>query len=101
MLGALTSRTNSFRHRIWEFISISRVDIVDSLGSSIRYEIKDGVVIKVIALFNKYLNRGWMTNITRYHYDSVLYNKLVFPLIRINLIVQSDFFNFFENLCFS
>ena len=78
-LGALTSKPGAYQGRIWELEQIQSIDVLDSLGSNISVNLKGGEVLKIIPCFNDQINEEWISDKTRFYYDSLSVERLLFP----------------------
>jgi NADH-quinone oxidoreductase chain G len=81
-VGALTSKPYAFRARPWDLQSMDSVDILDSLGSYIRIDVKGNEVMRVLPRRNDLLNEEWITDKIRFFYEGTQINRLIFPLVR-------------------
>jgi NADH-quinone oxidoreductase subunit G len=102
-VGALTSMPYAFKLRSWETLFYINIDFLDSLASSIRLHIYGNILVRVLPLLNESLNEEWITNRTRFSYDSLLINRIYYPKIKIqnkfivmswDFIIQLLFFKF-------
>jgi NADH dehydrogenase/NADH:ubiquinone oxidoreductase subunit G len=101
-VGALTSKPFSFSARPWELNNLETVDILDSIGSSIRIDYFNNKIYRILPIYDKYINEDWITNKIRFCYDSQKIQRLVFPLMKlkdnyINLNWLDAFSIFFFN----
>ena len=55
-VGALTSMPFAFTARPWELTSIESIDILDSLGSSIRIDVLNNNVMRILPKLDEYVN---------------------------------------------
>jgi len=78
-VGALTSMPYAFTARAWELNSIESIDVLDSLASSIRVEVVNNTIKRILPLLNEQINEEWITNNARFYYDSLLYQRLNYP----------------------
>jgi NADH-quinone oxidoreductase subunit G len=81
-VGALTSMPYAFKVRNWELIYYSNIDFLDSLASSIRLHIYSNKIIRILPLLDDNLNEEWITNKTRFSYDSLIFNRINYPKIK-------------------
>lgn len=81
-VGASTSMPYAFKVRSWEIIYYSNIDFLDSLASSIRLHIYSNKIIRVLPLLDENLNEEWISNKTRFAYDSLLLNRISYPKIK-------------------
>jgi len=70
-VGALTSKPYAFLARPWEVKSIETVDILDSVGSSIKINFKETEILRVLPLPVDDLNEEWISDKTRFFFDSL------------------------------
>lgn len=94
-VGALTSKPYAFSSRPWELNSIESIDILDSMCSDIRLDYLNNKLMRILPIYNKNFNEDWVTNKIRFVYDSNLYQRLQFPLIRSNGVVNISWVNAF------
>lgn len=55
-VGALTSMPYAFTARSWELSSIETIDILDSIASSIRMDIANNKVMRILPILDENLN---------------------------------------------
>ena len=82
-VGALTSKPYAFRARPWELSHVESIDVLDSLGSSLRLDLKGNQVMRILPRINDDLNEEWITDKVRYSYDSYSLQRLTSPSISI------------------
>lgn len=83
-VGALTSKPYSFTNRPWELRSVESLDLMDSFASSIRADCYGSSIVRLLPKTDDSLNEEWLTNKSRYCYDGLNYQRLSFPMIRLN-----------------
>nr|YP_010394521.1 NADH dehydrogenase subunit 11 [Phytophthora pluvialis]UXG56157.1 NADH dehydrogenase subunit 11 [Phytophthora pluvialis]DAZ88568.1 TPA_asm: NADH dehydrogenase subunit 11 [Phytophthora pluvialis]DAZ88958.1 TPA_asm: NADH dehydrogenase subunit 11 [Phytophthora pluvialis] len=83
-VGALTSKPYTFKARSWELKKKSGIDILDSLGSNITFDIFNNEIIRILPQTNFNINKEWISNKTRYFFDSLKYQRLQEPLFKDN-----------------
>lgn len=83
-VGALTSMPYSFSARPWELNSVESIDVLDAMGSSIRVDVANNTVIRIIPTLMESINEDWITNKTRYAFDSLNIQRILTPKIRIH-----------------
>lgn len=81
-VGALTSKPYSFKGRPWELRSVQSVDILDSMCSSIRIDIRGSEILRILPLMDTFANEEWISDKTRYFYDGIKRQRLFFPLFK-------------------
>jgi NADH-quinone oxidoreductase chain G len=82
-VGALTSKPYAFRARPWEAKAIFSIDIFDSVCSSIRLDVFNNKVLRILPISNSFINEDWITNKIRFCYDSFSIQRLSSPLYKI------------------
>lgn len=82
-VGALTSMPYSFIARSWELVSVMSIDIFDSISASIRLDTIGNSVVRIVPFLDEVINEEWITNKTRFIYDSFTINRIVLPNLRI------------------
>ena len=81
-VGALTSKPYAFKARLWELKKKEGVDILDSIGSNIKIDIFNNEIIRILPKTNFEINKEWISNKTRYFFDSLKYQRLKYPLLK-------------------
>jgi len=81
-VGALTSRPYAFRARPWELNKTESIDVMDALGSAIRVDSRDGVVLRVLPRINDAINEEWISDKTRFVWDGLRTQRLDTPFVR-------------------
>merc|ERR1712149_38917 len=78
-VGALTSKPYSFRGRSWELTNYRTIDILDGLGSNIMVSTKGSEVMRILPNINEKINMEWISDKTRFFYDSFDYLRIKKP----------------------
>ena len=78
-LGALTSKPAAYQGRTWELEQIKSIDVLDGLGSNVSLNLKGNEVLRIIPCFNEDINEEWISDKTRFYYDSLNIQRLLFP----------------------
>lgn len=78
----------SFQSRPWELKTYYSIDILDSIMSSLRVDVVNNKVIRILPCLNELINEEWITNKARFSYDSLLIQKLQQPMF----ILHGSFF---------
>ena len=81
-VGALTSKPYAFKARSWELKKKEGVDILDSIGSNIQINIFNNEIVRILPKTNSNINKDWITNKTRYFFDSLKYQRIKYPLLK-------------------
>nr|CAG4717836.1 unnamed protein product [Naegleria fowleri] len=80
-VGALTSKPFAFTARPWDLKSIESIDVLDSLNSSIRIDIKGNRIFRILPRSNEYINEDWISDITRFSYESLQSFRIKYPYL--------------------
>lgn len=83
-VGALTSKPYAFKARSWELKKKEGVDILDSIGSNIKIDIFNQEIVRILPKTNFNINKEWISNKTRFFFDSLKYQRLQYPLLKDN-----------------
>lgn len=78
-VGALTSKPYSFKGRSWELTNYNSIDILDGLGSNIILSVKGSEVMRILPSINESINMEWISDKTRFFYDSFDYLRIKKP----------------------
>jgi len=82
-VGALTSMPYAFNARSWELQKFKSVDILDALGSSIRVDVANNQVMRILPVLDEAINEEWLTNKARFSYDALSVQRVCYPQIRL------------------
>lgn len=96
-VGALTSKPFTFKARPWELTHINSIDIIDPLGTNIVIDIRGLELLRILPRFNPLLNDEWIDDRTRFFYDGITTNRLLYPYIKFpleNLFCTNAVFKF-------
>jgi NADH-quinone oxidoreductase chain G len=83
-VGALTSKPYAFKARSWELKKKEGIDILDGIGSNITVDIFNNEIVRILPKTNFDINKEWISNKTRYFFDSLKYQRLQYPLLKDN-----------------
>jgi NADH-quinone oxidoreductase chain G len=92
-VGALTSKPYAFTARPWDLKSIESIDVLDSLHSNIRVDIKGSRILRILPKINEQLNENWISDYTRFSYESVQGFRIKYPYLSLN----KSFFGFTDS----
>ena len=81
-VGALTSKSFMFKARSWELKKKEGVDLMDSSCSNIRVDIFNNEIIRILPKINFNINNEWISNKTRFFFDSIKYQRIEYPLYK-------------------
>lgn len=96
-VGALTSKTYAFKARPWELRSITSIDIFDSFATPIEISFKNNEIYRIFPVKNFEVNSIWISDRTRFSFDSFNLQRLEDPLIKKgNQFIKTTWLNAFE-----
>ena len=75
-VGALTSKPYSFKGRSWELTNYRTIDILDSINSDIIVSLKGSQVLRILPCFTSQNISEWISDKTRFFYDSFDYFRI-------------------------
>lgn len=81
-VGALTSKPFTFRARSWELRKKEGIDVLDSIGSNIKIDIFNNEIVRILPKTNFNINKEWISNKTRFFFDSLKYQRIKYPLLK-------------------
>ena len=81
-VGALTSKPYAFEARPWELKKTMGVDVMDALGTNIRFDSRGREVLRVLPRVNDDVNEEWAHDKTRYAVDGLMKRRLDRPYVR-------------------
>ena len=70
-VGALTSKTYSFKARPWELKSVEAIDLTDGLGCNIYIGFKETEIVRILPKINVTLNGSFISDKTRFFFDAL------------------------------
>lgn len=76
--------TFSYKTRVWKLINIRSIDILDSISASIRIDVHNNKIMRIVPSLDGLVNEEWITNKTRYSYDSLNIQRIYNPKISFN-----------------
>jgi len=83
-VGALTSKPYAFVARPWEIKSVETIDVTDSIGSNIKINFKETEILRVLPSVNDSLNEEWISDKTRFFFDSLKTQRIGQPFLKNN-----------------
>jgi NADH-quinone oxidoreductase chain G len=81
-VGALTSKAFTFKARSWELKKKEGIDILDGIGSNIKVDIFNNEIVRILPKTNFNINKEWISNKTRFFFDSLKYQRIKYPLLK-------------------
>lgn len=82
LIGALTSKPYAFTARSWELKNVESIDLFDSSCSNIKIDIRGSEIMRILPINNEYVNEEWISDKTRFAYDSLKRWRFTTPLIK-------------------
>ena len=93
LIGALTAKPYAFTIRPWELQNVETIDIFDSLCSNIRIDFKSSDIIRILPINNEFINDEWISDKTRFGYDSLKRWRFIYPMYKNNDIFYQTSWN--------
>src|SRR3569832_2097213 len=81
-VGALLQKPQSFETRPWELKRVNGIDVMDAVGSNIRFDVRQRQVMRILPRINEDVNEEWISDKTRHHVDALVRNRLDRPWVR-------------------
>lgn len=81
-VGALTSKPFTFKARSWELKKKEGIDVLDAIGSNIKIDIFNNEIVRIMPKTNFNINKEWISNKTRFFFDSLKYQRIEYPLFK-------------------
>jgi NADH-quinone oxidoreductase subunit G len=81
-VGALLQRPQLFEQRPWELRRVPGIDVMDAVGSNIRFDVRQRQVMRILPRVNDDVNEEWISDKTRHHVDALVRNRLDRPWVR-------------------
>jgi len=63
-----------------ELASTESIDVLDSLGSNIRVDIKGSEIVRILPKRNDLINEDWITDSVRYSFDGLKNQRFSYPM---------------------
>ena len=83
-VGALTSKPYAFEARPWELKKTLGIDVMDAVGSNVRFDSRGREVMRVLPRVNDDVNEEWISDKTRHAVDGLTKRRLDKPYVRRN-----------------
>jgi len=80
-VGALTSRPYAYEARPWELKKTLGIDVMDAVGTNIRFDSRGREVLRVLPRVNDDVNEEWAHDKTRYAVDGLMRRRLDKPYV--------------------
>jgi len=81
-VGALLQKPQAFESRPWELRRVPGIDVMDAVGSNIRFDVRQRQVMRILPRVNDDVNEEWISDKTRHHADALVRNRLDRPWVR-------------------
>ncbi|MGZ8999080.1 MAG: NADH-quinone oxidoreductase subunit NuoG, partial [Allosphingosinicella sp.] len=81
-VGALVSKPYSFEARPWELRKVPGIDVMDAVGTNVRFDSRQREVMRALPRLNEDVNEEWAHDKTRHAVDGLLRNRLDRPWLR-------------------
>ncbi|HET7605134.1 MAG TPA: NADH-quinone oxidoreductase subunit NuoG [Sphingomicrobium sp.] len=81
-VGALLQKPHAFEFRPWELRRVPGIDVMDAVGSNIRFDVRQRQVMRILPRINEDVNEEWIHDKTRHHVDALVRNRLDRPWVR-------------------
>ena len=75
-VGALTSKPYAYIARPWELKKTESIDLMDAVGSNVRFDTKADKIMRVLPVINESINEEWISDKARFAYDGLLSQRL-------------------------
>lgn len=91
-VGALTNKNFALNYRSWDSFYVDSIDIMDTFLSSIRIYTDNLKIKRILSNYNNNFDAYWISDKSRYFFDSLKIQRLTFPLIlkKNNLITNNN-----------
>src|SRR3546814_15757825 len=70
-VGALTSKPYAFEARPWELVKTPGIDVMDAVGTNVRFDSRGRQVLRVLPRMNEDVNEEWAHDKTRHAIDGL------------------------------
>jgi NADH-quinone oxidoreductase subunit G len=81
-VGALTSKPYAFEARPWELKKTNAIDVMDALGTNIRFDSRGRQILRALPRINDDVNEEWASDKTRHAVDGLIRKRLDKPYVR-------------------
>src|SRR3546814_819792 len=82
-VGALTSKPYAFEARPWELTKTPGIDVMDAVGTNVRFDARGRQVLRVLPRINEDVNEEWAHDKTRHADDGLVRSRLDQPYVRV------------------
>ncbi|APG62593.1 NADH-quinone oxidoreductase subunit G [Sphingorhabdus lutea] len=81
-VGALTSKPYAFEARPWELKKTLGIDVMDAVGTNVRFDARGREVLRILPRMNDDVNEEWANDKTRHVVDGLTKRRLDAPYVR-------------------
>ncbi len=81
-VGALTSKPYAFEARPWELKKTLGIDVMDAVGTNVRFDARGREVLRILPRVNDDVNEEWASDKTRHAVDGLTHRRLDRPWVR-------------------
>ncbi len=82
-VGALTSKPYAFESRPWELVKTNGIDVMDAVGSNVRYDARGQQILRVLPRVNDDVNEEWISDKSRYGPLGLMKRRLDAPYAKV------------------
>lgn len=82
-MGALTSKPYSYNFRPWELEKFTFYDFLNSTLSTIKVEIHNNNINRILPVYDKNLSENYITNKVRFFFDFYKNQKMLHPTLKV------------------
>jgi NADH-quinone oxidoreductase subunit G len=83
-VGALTSKPYAFEARPWELKKTLGIDVMDAVGTNVRFDSRGRQVLRSLPRINEDVNEEWASDKTRHAVDGLVRNRIDKPFVRVD-----------------
>lgn len=83
-VGALTIKPYAFTARPWELKSVETIDVLDSLHSNLKIDLKGNRILRILPKQNESVNEDFISDFVRFSYQSVQLVRFQYPFLLTN-----------------
>src|SRR3546814_9529860 len=73
----------SFEARPWELVKTPGIDVMDAVGTNVRFDSRGRQVLRVLPRINEDVNEEWAHDKTRHAIDGLVRRRLDQPYVRV------------------
>ncbi|MEM8826857.1 MAG: NADH-quinone oxidoreductase subunit NuoG [Pseudomonadota bacterium] len=81
-VGALTSKPYAFESRPWELVKTNGIDVMDAVGTNVRFDSRGPQILRVLPRINDDVNEEWLSDKGRYGPLGLMKRRLDAPYVR-------------------